>query len=86
MISDWWGRTHLPLDETLARLEGEHGDEVAAHERQRVGVLVEREARLAAHEALQRQRRLAARAAAARARVPVQLQMHAVCAQYKHYY
>lgn len=76
----WWTRSnHLPLDEPLPGLEGEHGDEVAAYQRQRVGVLVQREARLAAQEVLQRERGLGAPTPAPRARIPVQLQVHAVC-------
>lgn len=76
------GNTDLPLYESLARLKGEYSHKISAHERQRVGVLVEREAGLAAEVVLQRQRSLARRAAPPRLRVPVQLQVHAVCTQY----
>lgn len=55
---------YLPLHEPLARVECQHGHQVAAHERQRVAVLVQREAGLRTHELLQRQRRLQPAAAA----------------------
>lgn len=75
---------YLPLHKAFACLEGEYGGVVAANERQRVRVLVQRKARLAAQIAIQRERGLAGGAGPARARLAVQLQLNAVCAHYVH--
>lgn len=70
--------TNLPLDEALPRVEGQHDDDVLAQDGNRVRLLVQREAGLAAEIVLQRQRRLRLAILVAVFGVAVQLQVQAV--------
>ena len=80
-ISEVVGYLDLPLDEALARVEGQHDRDVLADDGDRVGLLVEGEAALRAQKVLQAERRLGLALLVAVLAVGVQLQVQAVCKQ-----
>lgn len=69
---------HLPLDETLARVKGEHHRHVLANDGDGIRFLVQREPGLHAQEMLKRQRCLGLAVLVTVLGVSVQLQMEAI--------
>lgn len=72
-------QTNLPLYQSFAGIECQHDYHVLADDCYRVGLLVQRETRLHAEKVLQRERCLRLTVFVAILRVPVELQMKAIC-------